>query len=91
MTPDLKSLVPVRPRLGRLSTVLRMDPCGCGCSGADPWHRRKYERVVYATSADAAEGWVRLPMSSLPVRVTRLAPGSSAWAIDRSSIVYDRR
>jgi len=24
----------------------RIDPCGCGCKGADPWHAKTFKRVL---------------------------------------------
>lgn len=26
--------------------IRRDRPCGCGCKGTDPWHRRTFDRVV---------------------------------------------
>lgn len=27
-------------------TIRRDKPCGCGCKGTDPWHRRTFKRIV---------------------------------------------
>lgn len=26
--------------------IRRIDPCGCGCKGADSWHARNFERII---------------------------------------------
>ena len=79
------------------SKVYRRKPCGCGCRGRDPWHQSSYLRVVEIASATATEGWVRLPMSTDPVRVTRKAydiVGAQVfgdWMIDADSVNHNKK
>ena len=68
--------------------VRRLESCGCGCGGSDSWHRKEYKRTVFVESEDALEGFVQLPMSEHPVRVTRRLPNMSLWYIDMDSIVH---
>tara|TARA_R110000868_G_scaffold227910_2_gene480867 strand:+ start:376 stop:639 length:264 start_codon:yes stop_codon:yes gene_type:complete len=78
--------------------LARFKPCGCGCKGADSWHKPSFRRVVQLTPNNLV-GFVQLPFSSIPVKVTRdsfesrLNPGTfcyGLWVVDRNSIVYDR-
>ena len=66
----------------------KINVCQCGCHGSDPWHRSWYTRTVRVTSADALEGWVKLPYSTEHVRVTRARATWRHWTVDRSSINY---
>ena len=68
--------------------LFRVWECGCGCGGTDPWHRKSYKRTVVVESKDALEGFVKLPMSEHPVRVTRSLPNISLWIIDIDSIIH---
>ena len=72
--------------------IRRASTCNCGCGGTDPWHRREYKRTVSVGSEDALEGFVKLPMSEHPVRVTRPAEVARykipIWWIDSDSIVH---
>jgi len=71
--------------------VSRVEKCGCGCRGEDPWHKSSYRRTITVTGTDGEGrrvGTVQLPMSTQPVRVVE---GDFGWNIDRSSIVYDKR
>jgi hypothetical protein len=65
--------------------IYRLNPCGCGCNGRDPWHRQTYRRQLTMLSADTAT--CRLPMSSQPVIVRR---EYGLWIVDRDSIVFDK-
>ena len=74
----------------------KLEPCNCGCHGTDPWHRVMYHRIV--TQTDDLTGTVRMPYSTLPVKVTRDLLGLrsngdplyGAWVVDRGSIVFDK-
>lgn len=71
--------------------MTRIQSCGCGCHGRDPWHKSSYRRIVRQTSA--TEGVVRLPMSTRPARVSRTDFGNGLfgmWIVDRDSIVFDK-
>lgn len=82
--------------------VARSKACNCGCNGKDPWHRMVYHRVVhdinYLPDGHDQTGWIRLPMSTKPVRVTRHGRWSEkldqiihgGWVVDRDSIVFDK-
>jgi len=63
----------------------RIEPCNCGCQGADPWHQKSYDRVLRnvveasgtvrtvigeQTFSKTAE--VRVPWSEEPVTVYHL-------------------
>lgn len=71
----------------KVETVFRLNSCGCGCKGRDPWHRTKFKRVVDKKSP--REGYVRLPFSNSPVRVYR-SFDSGPWFIDWSSVQHDK-
>ena len=80
-----------RPVLLAGVKVSRADLCGCGCGGADPWHKASYRRTVSVMGTDDTGrrwGTVRLPMSTQPVQVVENDFGG--WTIDRSSIEYDK-
>lgn len=63
--------------MGPVTITRRIDPCGCGCQGGDPWHQREFTRtlhdvrqeagscVVHAYGAQVvayrATAWARLP------------------------------
>ena len=84
----------------------RATACNCGCSGSDPWHRREYRRVVSNATPMNGEcktrdmgtlkykqvGWVRLPMSTRPVRVcdANTYTASARWVVDYDSIHFDK-
>ncbi len=59
----------------REQIVNKLEPCGCGCHGQDPWHKATYYRTV--TQTTPTEGTVKLPYSEAPVRVTRRDLGYS--------------
>ena len=79
----------------------RLSKCYCGCQGQDPWHKQSYRRVVRSISktANGEQGFVSMPYSNTPVRVTRTSYGISEttgreifdnWTVDRDSIVFDK-
>ena len=74
--------------------INKHDVCTCGCHGSDPWHRSVYRRIVKAieTRADGRTiGVVRLPFSTLPVQVVRVAASAGGlWEVVEASIVRDR-
>ena len=69
--------------------INKLEVCGCGCHGSDPWHRSEYRRVV-KTTPGSLEGTVIMPYSTKPVRVVRDTPNGIVWVVDRSSIVFDK-
>ncbi|MFA5376305.1 MAG: hypothetical protein WC455_11225 [Dehalococcoidia bacterium] len=77
--------------LRRQWVINKMVPCNCGCHGQDPWHKSNYRRLVNQTSD--TEGWVKMPYSTKPVRVTRRAYDAThfgPWIVDRDSITWDK-
>lgn len=44
--PTLAATLPAGCTDGRKTVIMRVEPCRCGCKGADPWHRSTFKRVI---------------------------------------------
>lgn len=55
----------------------RLDPCGCGCGGDDPWHAREFSRVLHEVKEE--EGRIKVHAYSAPVAYRRTALARLPW------------
>jgi hypothetical protein len=82
-------------KIGPVTICNKLDVCGCGCHGSDPWHKSWYKRAITLDQGSETTGTVRMPYSTKPVRVVMHKrysdrPGDGFWVVDRKSIVFDR-
>lgn len=59
----------------------RIDPCTCGCQGADSWHAREFMRVL--SDVQPASGLVQVQAYREPVEVSRQATARLPWGEGR--------
>jgi hypothetical protein len=66
----------------------RIDPCGCGCKGADPWHRKEFERVLHDEREESGRCQVKAyGYASDPAEYDRVAFVSAPWSEERVKVV----
>lgn len=58
----------------------RTNPCKCGCQGRDPWHQRKYTRVI--SDVQETSGEVVVLGRNEPQPITATGKASFPWGTE---------
>lgn len=73
---------PTNPTLpGPVTSTRRIDPCGCGCCGGDPWHQREFVRTL--RDVRVAAGTAKVHAYSEPSRYRAVALARLPWGEGR--------
>lgn len=70
------------PPMSASTTITRrIDPCGCGCQGSDPWHAREFKREI--VNVKRATGKAKTIAYSHPVEIIAEGAARLPWGEGR--------